>query len=154
MRNHGVGFRGVTPAQTAPSLLFKRFESFLTHHVGIGPHFSARREKRHEEPVKLHEMRPRRFASTNGDEPFFNPQATERRRDDEHPANGVGGRESCAYRLANCSDVAPDNALNSGLHIVVNVCGSPPWKLRIYRVSCKIYSAQVLDRLAYSDMQS
>jgi hypothetical protein len=98
-------------------------------------------------------MRPRRFAAANGDEPFFNPPAAELRRDHEPTQKGVGGRERSRYRLANCSSVTRDDALNSGLHIVVNVDRSPPWKLGIYRLSCKIYSAEILDRLAYGNMQ-
>lgn len=54
-------------------------------------------------------MRRWSFAAANGDEPFFDLPATERRRDNEHPTNGVGGRECSGYCLANCPGVAPDH---------------------------------------------
>jgi len=87
------------------------------------------------------------------DEPFFDPSATERRRDDEHPANGVRGRERVGNRLTSCSGVAPDDALNLCFQMIISVCRRPARKLGLNRLSCETYSPEILDRLAYDNMQ-
>src|SRR6266849_660608 len=44
---------------------------FLTHNISIGPYFATRRKVRHEQLIKLHEVRFRCLPATKGCESLF-----------------------------------------------------------------------------------
>jgi hypothetical protein len=93
-------------------ILSSLIDLFPAYDVGIGTDFGTRREIRHQQPVELYEMRRRSFAAPNGDKPFFDLPAAERRGNDEHSTNGIRRRERVGYRFTNGSGVAPQDALN------------------------------------------